>query len=109
MPRVAKKIQDDGTRQIYAALKAAFPRLDSVRGRVVYRYNPVAIRVRVIDPSFAGLGSAKREWMVMQALRDVPREVLDDITMLIMATPDETEDPHQLLNLEFDDPTGSRL
>lgn len=40
----AKKIQDAATRQIFAALKAAFPNLPDDPRQVVYRYNPVAIR-----------------------------------------------------------------
>ena len=67
MPRAAKKIQDDTTAQIFDALKKAFPELSDDPKKVVYRYNSVAVRVRVISPKFRGKSTAEREAMVNSA------------------------------------------
>ena len=109
MPRAAKKVQDEATKQIYRALKAVFPGLARNTGAVVYRYNPVSIRVRVIDPQFKGMSMAQREALIDRALAQLPRTVIDDITLLLALTPEEADDTGQLLSHEFDDPTGSRL
>lgn len=108
MPRVAKKRQDDRTRQIYAALKKVFSDLPDVTSEVVYLYNPVSIRIRVIDPRFEGKGTAERERMVNRALKTLPPEVTEDITLLLMLTPEEAE-KSSTLSREFDDPTDSHL
>jgi stress-induced morphogen len=108
MTKTAKKVQDTTTASLYAALKKAFPGLSKNPEDVVYRYNPVAVRVRVISEKFEGKGSAQREAMVNKALRGLPDEVTEDITMLFTLTPEEAKKP-TLLQLEFDDPTDSYL
>ena len=45
MAQVAKKVQDKITRQIFGALKKAFADLPDDQEKVIYRYNPVSIRV----------------------------------------------------------------
>jgi stress-induced morphogen len=108
MPRVAKKVQDETTTRIFAALKKAFPELPDDPEKVVYRYNPVAIRVRIVSPKFKGKSTAEREEMVNKAFKSLPDELTEDITMQFMLTPDEAKKP-TLLDREFDDPTGSYL
>jgi stress-induced morphogen len=108
MPRVAKKVQDETTAKIFAALKGAFPELPDEPEEVVYRYNPVAVRVRVVSPKFRGKSTAEREEMVDQAFRSLPPEVTEDITMQFMLTPEEAKRP-TMLDREFDDPTDSYL
>lgn len=111
MPRAAKKarkIQDEATGRIYAALTTAFPGLPDDPGQVVYRYNPVAIRVRVISPRFSGKSMAEREELVNEALDCVPGEITEDITMQIMLTPREAKRPDTVCR-EFDNPTGEYL
>lgn len=108
MPRVAKKIQDETTAGIYTALKKAFADLPDDQEQVVYRYNPVAVRVRVVSPKFRGKSMAQREEIVKKAFKSLPDEVTEDITMLFMLTPDEAKKP-TLLDREFDDPTGEYL
>ncbi len=108
MPRLAKKVQDESTARIFAALKKAFPELPDEREKVVYRYNPVAIRVRVITPQFRGKSSAEREEIINEAFQALPEEITGDITMLFMLTPQEAKKP-PLVAREFDDPTGEYL
>lgn len=74
----------------------------------VKRYNPVAIRIRIIDPDFKGRDRADREpeiWTLLQSrLSD---DQLADVTMLLLLTPDEART--SLANVEFDAPIPSRL
>ncbi len=109
MPVINGKKQDRTTRLIYQAMKARFPALTDDVSQVVYRYNPAAIRVRVIDACFAGSTFAQREQMLTDVLESLPEDVQRSITLLLLLTPKEAMDPTDLMNLEFDDPTGSRL
>lgn len=108
MPRVATKGQDKTTGAVYAALKKAFPELPDQPEAVVYRYNPVAVRVRVVSPRFGGKSTAEREAVVNDVLASLPSVTTDDITMLLLLTPAEAKRPN-LLHLEFDDPRNSYL
>lgn len=103
-----KKVQDEVTASLYLALKKAFSGLSQNVEDVVYRYNPVAVRVRVISAKFEGKSSAERESMVNKALRGLPDEMTEDITMLFTLTPEEAKKP-TLLQREFDEPTDSYL
>jgi len=107
--KAAKKGQDESTQQVYDALKASFPLIPSEPQQVVYRYNPVSIRVRVIDDSFEGQSVSTRLSRVRRSIRSLPQMIQDDITMTLVLTSEEAEDPTALLSFEFDDPTGSRL
>jgi hypothetical protein len=107
-----KKKQDKATRAIYKALKAAFPELPEDIGRVVYRYNPVAIRLLVVDRRFDGLSTAERYKLVSDALESLPESVMADISMTVMRTPREMADAAKngdLIYLEFEDPARSDL
>lgn len=108
MPWPNKKTQDEATAAIYTALRRAFPELPTTPEQVVYRYNPVALRVRVVTDRFAGKSTAERDEMVSQALKGVPPEVTEDITIQLMLTPDETGQL-SLVQREFDHPTDSNF
>jgi hypothetical protein len=71
------------------------------------RQNPVAIRIRIIDPDFAGVDRAKREDEIWPLLQKLPEETIANITMLLLLTPDETA--RSFASMEFDDPIPSRL
>ena len=105
MPTTAKKKQDERTRAIFAELASVFPDVASKRpAEVVYLFNPVSIRVRVIDDRFEGKETAARERLVYRALKEISHEALADITMLLMLTRQEATDPINILSAEFDDP-----
>jgi hypothetical protein len=72
-----------------------------------YRQNNVSVRVRVIDPSFARMSKSARSKKIWPFLEKLPDDVQDDITMLLLLTPEEVKT--SFANLEFDDPTPSRL
>ena len=107
-PKSHKKIQDETTATIYAALKQAFPELPDEPERVIYRYNSVSVRVRIVSQKFRGKSMAEREEMVNEALGSVPPEMTDDISILFMLTPGEAKKPQKLL-IEFDNPTDRYL
>ncbi|QEH38728.1 hypothetical protein OJF2_73340 [Aquisphaera giovannonii] len=74
----------------------------------LYRQNPAAIRIRIIDPHFAGMGRAERNdqvWDWLEAHWPGPDEELGDITMLLLLTP--TEVKKSFGNMEFEDPVPS--
>jgi hypothetical protein len=65
-----------------------------------YRYNPASVRVRVIDPDFAGKDTAEREDMVWPVLETLPGHVVEDISILLLLPPEERDS--SALSLEFD-------
>jgi stress-induced morphogen len=109
---IKKRRQDAKTRAIYAALKKSFPNLPDDISRVVYRYNSVSVRVLIVDPAFEGLSAAERHKRVTRVLKDLPTDVTDDITMLVMRSPAELADDTKgadLIYLEFEDPSRSDI
>lgn len=73
----------------------------------VRRQNSVSIRIRIVDPDFAGLDRVDREPAVWGVLKTLPEDIFTNITMLLLLSPSETQG--SLANQEFDDPIPSRL
>jgi hypothetical protein len=73
----------------------------------VYRQNPVSIRIRLIDPRFGGIDRVDREEEIWRYLEALPEELLADVTMLLVLTPEEAE--KSFANYEFEHPLPSRL
>ena len=71
------------------------------------RQNSVSIRIRIIDPDFAGISRADRHEIVWHFLEGLPEDVQSQVTLLIPLTPDETST--SIANLEFENPTLSNL
>jgi stress-induced morphogen len=96
----------DETRLVETTLRAEFPKTDA------YRYNSASIRVRVVDPRFEGKSDEKRDAMVEPLIKKLPKNTQADIINLLTLTPEEASEAFNrksLLNLEFDDPSPSRL
>ena len=96
---------DENVRQILDALRGyeeAHPHA-VIEAR---RSNPVVIRVRIIDPDFAGRDRVDREEEVWPFLIGLPEEVVADITMLLLVTPEEAG--RSFASFAFDDPVLSR-
>jgi hypothetical protein len=68
----------------------------------IYRQNPVSVRVRIIDPDFAGRNKVERSKLVWKYLDVLPEETQSDISTLLLLVPDETK--LSFANFEFDDP-----
>ena len=88
---------------ILTAYERAHPQAQ-IEGR---RHNPVSIRLRIIDPHFQGMDRIEREPAIWKLLHRLPEEVLVNITMLLLLTPEEAET--SLASQEFDHPIPSRL
>jgi stress-induced morphogen len=73
----------------------------------VYKRNKYSIRIRIIDPSFAGKDDVAREEEVLSILKKLPNETFTNITMLLLLTPGETRDSFG--NVDFEHPQSSRL
>ncbi len=73
----------------------------------LYRQNSVSIRVRIIDPRFAKRDKAQRSKYVWQYLDRAPEDAVNDISFLLLITPEETE--KSFANFEFEDPIPSKL
>jgi len=105
------KKQDETTAAIYAAVKAAFPDTSNKPEDVVYRVNIVSIRVLIVSLKFEGKSESQREAIVKRALKlTLPKEIWREISLLIMLTPEEFQDPEDdLMLLEFLTPDGTYL
>ena len=73
----------------------------------LYRQNSVSVRVRIIDPDFAGRSKVDRSNDVWKYLSALPEEVESDISTLILLTPEEKQ--KSFANFEFEDPVPSTL
>lgn len=73
----------------------------------LYRQNAVSVRVRIIDPAFAGLSRVERSRKVWRYLDALPDETQADLSTLLLLTPDETKG--SFANFEFEDPVPSGL
>jgi stress-induced morphogen len=73
----------------------------------IYRQNSVSVRVRIIDPDFAGQTKIERSKEAWKYLNSLPDEVQSDLSTLILLTPDETR--KSFANFEFEDPVPSSL
>ena len=95
-----EKRKDHVTQRIEQVLKNALPqgKVEAYRPEG-YQY---VIRVRVIDDGFRGMSRLDRYDLVERHLAELSEADRQDITMLVLLAPEETE--HSLANLEFDDP-----
>jgi hypothetical protein len=72
-----------------------------------YRQNSVSVRIRILNPEFAGRSRAQREEEVWAVLNKLPEETLAEISLLLLLTPDEAK--NSFASSDFDDPIPSRL
>ncbi|MBS0207821.1 MAG: hypothetical protein JSS27_02605 [Planctomycetes bacterium] len=98
-------MRSDRSREVEAALRGTFPETDA------YEFNSASIRVRVVDQRFHGLSDEQRDSMIEPILATLPEEVQADIVNLLAIAPDEISgfSRFSLRNLEFEDPSQSRL
>lgn len=102
-------MRTDETRQVEELLRnAGFEKSDA------YRYNPAAIRVRVIDSRFEGLRIEDRDAMVEPHLEKLPERTQGDIMTLLTLAPSELQQTDKTfrefyLNMEFENPSPSVL
>lgn len=87
--------------QIEELLRPVFPQVEA------YRYNSVSIRIRIVDDRFRNKSDSARAKIVDPLLEKLPEGTQNDITILLLLAPEETG--LSMMNLEFDNPTPSRL
>jgi hypothetical protein len=102
-----RTVKDAATKQIERALAEQYLPNHPRASLTVYRYNSASIRVRVVDPDFEGQDLVERETEIFPIIRKLPDDLQDQITMLFLVTPHESE--RSTLSAEFDHPTPSRL
>ena len=73
----------------------------------LYRQNPAAVRLRIVDPSFAGLDRIERDDLVWKYLNRLPASARADITVVLLLTPEEIET--SFANQDFEHPVPSRI
>jgi stress-induced morphogen len=81
---------DPVTERIRDALKT-YTDAHSTAEAEVYRYSPVSVRARVVDPAFGGKRRTERHKTVWPLLYALDEDTLGDLTMLLLITPDERE------------------
>jgi len=104
--RISKRRVDVVRNTILSALRAyknSHPSADIK----VQRQNNVSLRIRIIDKDFKGMDLVDRDTALWKILEPLPDEVVSQITMLLLLTPQETK--RSFANLEFDHPIRSRL
>jgi stress-induced morphogen len=69
----------------------------------VFRYSPVSVRVRIIDPDFRGKNRSERHRSVWPLLYPLNEDVLGELTMLLLITPEERTSSS--VNRDFEGPT----
>jgi len=73
----------------------------------IYRQNSVSVRVRIIDPTFAGQSKVERSKNVWKYLDSLPDDTQSDLSTLTLLAPEETK--MSFANLEFEHPIPSSL
>ena len=72
-----------------------------------YRQNSGSIRIRIIDPDFRRLDKALRHDQIWEILDPLPEDILTQITVLLLLTPEEAQT--SFANMDFENPIPSRL
>jgi hypothetical protein len=106
---VAKVFRGNSDRIIQGLMKAleAYERDHPHADITLYRQNPVAVRIRIIDPDLAGLDKVQRHDRVWSYFDPLPERTVSDITVLLLLTPDEVK--KSFANVDFEDPVPSGL
>lgn len=95
---------DDDLKWLANALKA-FEKKHSAAKCIVYRYNPAAIRIKIVDSVFADMTKSERHDYAFGFLKKVPEDTVAQVSVLLCLAPGE----HSLLDAEFSDPSPSML
>jgi len=106
VPRGPRPEEDEGLQAVVAAMESYQVQHP---GSVVetYRHGQYVVRIRVINPGFRGMTKSERHRAVWPFLKDLPEEVVSDISTLILLTPEEVKS--SFASFEFDDPIPSRF
>ncbi|MEX1041691.1 MAG: hypothetical protein WDZ51_13715 [Pirellulaceae bacterium] len=67
---------------------------------VLYRYNPVSIRMKIVSEKFKGMSRSQRHDYAMSYLKDLDPETYADLSLLVCLIPGEGS----MMDYEFEDP-----
>lgn len=73
----------------------------------LYRLSRFSVRVRLVDPDFAGQNLSERSRIAWGYLDEVPDDDVGDISQFLMLTPEEKEKSYG--SMEFEDPIPSEF
>lgn len=99
---------DPAVSAVKAAVERFSKRHPDVEG-VVYRYNSGAIRLRIVTRAFERMDDVARYDKVWPFLEALDEDVVSQVSILLLLTPNEYSAKQSMMNLEFDDPSPSRL
>jgi stress-induced morphogen len=99
--------RSDDTLQAIAALLKAYESQHAGSEAELYRQNPAAVRIRIVDPSFTGHDRIERDEIVWKYLSKLAPDVRHDITVVLLLAPEELQT--SFANQDFEDPIPSRL
>jgi len=103
---IARGHSDEGIDRIIGALRIY--EADHPGARIdLYRHDPASVRVRIINPEFAGRSKIDRSHEVGRYLDALSADDEADISTLILLAPEEAGT--SLANIEFEDPVPSIL
>jgi len=107
MANVVRGKRDKNVRAILAGLHAYETRFPGSVASL-YRRNPGAVVVRIVDERFARLPRSRRHDRVWQFLADrLGEDTMGEISALLLLAPAEKRT--SLANQEFEDPVASHL
>jgi hypothetical protein len=66
----------------------------------VYRYSPVSVRARIVDPEFRNKSRSERHKIVWPLLYRLDEDSLAELTMLVLLPPEERDS--SVANKDFD-------
>jgi hypothetical protein len=87
---------------IERALKKGFPFYPAEYPPRALQEGEFTVFVRVVSDRFKGKDRCERDDMVHPIIKKLPRDVSDDLMILLLLTPDELQD--SLVNREFFEP-----
>jgi hypothetical protein len=106
-PPAWRKKTTPETERIVKLLEPHFRRHPPGYPPAAYRYNSASIRVRVVDEAFRGKSRPERDKILRPIIQQLPEETFSDIMILLLLAPEEVDE--DLMNLEFENPSPSRL
>lgn len=107
MSRLSKDINPDRSVRQILDLLAEYDSTHPAALIHAYRQNSASVRIRIIDPDFQGRDRVERERNIWNILGKLPDDVQNEITLLLLLTPDEAG--FSFTNFEFDNPIPSHL
>lgn len=74
-----------------------------------YRYNSASIRIRILSEQFAKMDKVERHDLVWPCLELLDEDVVEQISVVLLLTPNEHQSGRSLMDIEFEDRSRSLL